>query len=91
MPTGTELGNTTVIDLQCKNPANVEDALDCLNKETFNLTETIKTANSTIYHFVDPNDEIWREDVMEAFLGRVFRISEKLSINQVRGTDINMW
>ena len=36
--------NMTAIDLQCNNPETVDDALDCLNKETFNLTETIKSA-----------------------------------------------
>ena len=82
--------NTTAIGIQCNNPANVEDALDCLHKETFNLTETIKTANSIIYPFVDPDEEIWIEDVMEAFIGRVFRISGKLSIDQVLGELISI-
>ena len=71
--------NTTAIDLLCNNPANVDDALDCFNKETFNLTDTIKTANETIFKFVAPDAEIWREDVTETFFGRVFNIPRRFS------------
>ena len=63
----------------CNNPTTVDDAMDCLDKQTFNLTETIKTTNLSHNEGVGADNELWTQDISETHQGRVFRIDTFIS------------
>ena len=63
---------TSAIVVFCNNPKTVDDAMDCLDKETFNLTETIKTIKTTAGNNIKTNNEVWMQDISETYQGRVF-------------------
>ena len=64
---------TSVISILCKNATTVADAEKCIEKDTFNLTETIKTSNNSFRKAVETENDLWMEDISELYLGRVFR------------------
>ena len=56
----------------CNNQTSVDDAMDCLDKQTYNLTETIKTKNS-YGQTVRTDNGLWTQDISETYQGKVFR------------------
>ena len=62
--------HTPALSILCNNPTTVENAVDCLESLTFNLTETIKTTNKKKE---EKENELWTQDILELHLGRVFR------------------
>ena len=62
-------GHMLGIDVHCKTPATVEDAIDCLEKETFNLTETIKPETSNFRNSFKTDNELWMHEITETYQG----------------------
>ena len=75
--TKEELESTHVsaVDHHCNKPDLVEHAEECVERETFNLTETIKmirVPNLEIQTLiVTPQKSFWRQEFVDLFLGIV--------------------
>ena len=56
-----------LIDKHCGNPVNMDDAMDCLDRETYNQSETIGFIEG-INEF-DPYKTVWTQDISPRNLG----------------------
>ena len=56
----------------CRNPASVEAALSCIDKETFNLTETVTSYSGVT---LDMTSAVWSRHVSTFLPGRLFKLS----------------
>ena len=60
-------------EMFCNDTENVEKMLDCMDKKTFNLSETVLDAESEQVTFVKKDKEFWTEDITHSYFGRMFK------------------
>jgi hypothetical protein len=68
---------TTWVDLYCNNKRTVEETVDCLDDETYNLTETIQDLEIDETEFnvniIDIDNELWIDDLTDSNLRGMFK------------------
>ena len=53
----------------CSNATTVTDAVRCIEKETYNLTETIMNVNTSLWNLTETNNPHWMEEISELYHG----------------------
>ena len=62
----------SAFEMFCNNSQDLQEALDCIDKETFNRTETIRNKESDLVRIVSQDEKIWTEDITASYFGRLF-------------------
>ena len=64
------LNNGTAIDFYCNFPTNFDEAMDCFDKETFNLTDTILNTDLPFKkNTVRTDNMLWKQTIFDTWKG----------------------
>ena len=63
----------SVFEMFCNDTEDLKEAVNCIDRKTFNRSETILDKESDLVRFVSQDDKFWTEDVTESYFGRWFK------------------